>query len=45
MYVYEEIGVTQKTWPPSANEFEHLLDEVNGGQSERNSVGMFDSWP
>ncbi|CAM4651390.1 unnamed protein product [Leuciscus chuanchicus] len=27
MYVYEDIGVSRKTWPPSANEFEHLLDK------------------
>ncbi len=29
-------------WP---NKFKHLLDKVNKGQSERNSMGMFNSWP
>ncbi len=29
-------------WPMK---FEHLLDKVNEGRSERNSVGLFDSWP
>ncbi len=32
----------QKTWP---KKFEHLLDKVNGGRSEQNSVGLFDSRP
>ncbi len=29
-------------WP---KKFKHLLDKVNKGQSERNSMGMFNSWP
>ncbi len=27
------------------NQYCHILDKVNRGQSERNSLGMFNSWP
>ncbi len=39
--VYNDICVSQKTWPPLPNEFENLLEKVNRGRSERNLVGLF----
>ncbi len=39
--VYNDICVSQKTWPPLPNEFENLLDKVNRGRSERNLMGLF----
>ncbi len=41
---YKDICISQKTWPPLAKQFKHLLDKVNRGQSERNSLAC-SSWP
>ncbi len=43
--VYEEIGFLKKHGRHQPIKFEHLLNKINGGWSEWNSMGMFDSWP
>ncbi len=44
-YLWGHLRISKKHgrhWPMK---FEHLLDKVNRGQSERNLVGLFDSRP